>query len=122
MEKNNELLVTMTQGQLEDLIYYTTVRASKRALDKHFRGLLPFLDRINDDNEKLLEELDFIKLSLQNGTKTKKPPSPKKKMDKQPVLPAKFFGTMTDEEKVQWAIDLKAEIEKNSLNGSDGTW
>jgi hypothetical protein len=120
MEKNNELLVTMTQGQLEDLIYYTTVRASKRALDKHFRGLLPFLDRINDDNEKIIEELDYIKLALLNGTKAKKSPSQKK--EKEPVLPAKFFGTMTDEEKVHWANDLKAEIEKNSLNVSDGTW
>jgi hypothetical protein len=118
MEKNKELLITMTQGQLEDLIYYTSVRASKRALDKHFRGLLPFLDQINSDNEKIIDELDFIKLSLQSCTKAK---STKKKTEKEPVVPTNFV-TMSNEEKIQWATDLKAEIEKNSLKVSDNTW
>jgi hypothetical protein len=119
MEKNKELLVTMTQGQLEDLIYYTTVRACKRALDFHFKGLLPFLDQINGDNEKIIEELDFIKLSLLNGTKAKK--SPRQKKEKEPIVPTDFV-TMSNDEKIKWAIDLKAAIEKNSLNVCDGTW
>jgi hypothetical protein len=68
MEKNKELIVTMTAEQLDDLIYYTTHRASKRANDKLFRGLLPFLNKMNDDFETIIREIDYLKLNKDSGT------------------------------------------------------
>jgi hypothetical protein len=66
MKKNKNLLVTMTQGELEDLIYFTSYRASKRANDKLFRGLLPFLNKMNDDFETIIREQDDLKILVQS--------------------------------------------------------
>jgi hypothetical protein len=68
MDKNNELLVTLTVEQLDDLIYYTSYRAARRANDKLFKGLLPFLVKMNDDFETIIREIDYLKLNKDSGT------------------------------------------------------
>jgi hypothetical protein len=65
MEKDNQMLVTMTYKELDDLIYFNTLRATKRALDNHFKGLLPFFNLIQDQQETMIREIDYMKLLLQ---------------------------------------------------------
>lgn len=55
----------ITLEDISDVVYYTSLRSNSRSLDKHFRGILPFFLEIQEDNEKILEELDYIKLAIQ---------------------------------------------------------
>lgn len=121
MEK--ERLVIISDKELNDLIYFTSLRATERALDRHFRGLLPFLNRINDDNEKIIEQLDFIKLfDSQNEPEkaveeVEKPI--KKKADvtvKNPAANpklARLIEDLTVEDKEKMAKAMKEAMEQN---------
>ncbi len=66
------MVVQMTESDLDDLIYYTSLRATKRALDRHFNGLLPFLTKMNDDLELIIKEQEYIKTFLKMQLEQKK--------------------------------------------------
>lgn len=57
-----EQLITMTKQELDDMIYYAALRASSRACTNLFNGLIPFIDRLSDDNGIMIEALDYLKL------------------------------------------------------------
>lgn len=79
MEKDNQMVVQMSKEDLDNLIYYTSLRATTRALDKHFRGLLPFLNDINRDNAVIIEMLDYLKTIAQQPIEKPKKRATKKK-------------------------------------------
>jgi hypothetical protein len=123
MEK--ERLVIISEKELNDLIYFTSLRATERALDRHFRGLLPFLNRINDDNEKIIEQLDFIKLSDSQNEPEKAVEEVEKPLKKKsevtiknpaanPKL-ARLIEEMSLEDKDKMAKAMKEAIENNRL-------
>jgi hypothetical protein len=64
-DRRREKTVILSEQEFEDIIYYTTYRASRRANDKLFRGLLPFLNKMNDDFETIIRELDYLKREIE---------------------------------------------------------
>jgi hypothetical protein len=101
----NEKFVLLTEKQIDDLIYFSSLRATKRACDNLFGGLIPYLNRLNEDNGKILEELDFIKLSLQNNKRTTK--------KSKKVNPEETVNEFTDEQKEAFQKVMKEAIEMN---------
>ncbi len=72
MEKKNEdLLVTMTQKQLDDMLYFASYRASRRTADKLFSGIAPFLYDTQEQLRLVISELDYLKLTIQDLQKKK---------------------------------------------------
>jgi hypothetical protein len=57
----DEPVIRLKESQLNDIIYFACLRASKRALDDHFHGLSPFLYKYLEENIEILNELDYIK-------------------------------------------------------------
>lgn len=66
MEKD-KVKVTMTVEALENMLFHVAYKASRKSNDELFKGLLPFLNKMNDDLEKIVLEQDYIKLLLQNS-------------------------------------------------------
>lgn len=63
---NKSIKVTMTIDVLEDIIYHTAYRASRRANTELFKGILQFQNKMSDDLELLIREQEYIKLLLQD--------------------------------------------------------
>ncbi|MEH7419554.1 hypothetical protein V7266_30440 [Neobacillus drentensis] len=63
--ENEKMMVTLSVKELDDLIYNTTYRAMKRALNNHFHGIVPFFNKMNDDLETIVKEIDYLKLRKQ---------------------------------------------------------
>jgi hypothetical protein len=57
----NELLVTMTIDQLDDLIYKVTANTNNRL----FKGIYPYIQDLQDQQTIIIEQLDYIKACLQ---------------------------------------------------------
>ena len=66
---DKDLLVTLTVKQLDDLIYFTTVRACKKVEEIAFKGYLPFLTLVNSQLEELQRDVDYIKNYQKQGGK-----------------------------------------------------
>lgn len=68
MEKyrnNYNKLDVMKIHDLEDLVYTASMKSARRAEEMLFGGLMPFFNRLFDENEMILEELQYIKTLLQ---------------------------------------------------------
>lgn len=61
----------MTYNELNDLIFYSTLRASKMSNDSLFKGLSSFLYQYLDDFKMVLEELEYIKSVVRYDNKSK---------------------------------------------------
>ncbi|ERN54309.1 hypothetical protein [Alkalihalophilus marmarensis] len=70
--KREKMIVELSQTELDELIYLK----NRRTNDQLFGGLLPYLNRLFDENQMLLEELQVIKTYLQinEEVKEKQPP------------------------------------------------
>jgi hypothetical protein len=67
-KSNNNLIVTLTVEDLEELIYRTT----RKVEEELFGGLLPYFQRILDENTLILETLDYLKTVAQQPVEKKK--------------------------------------------------
>lgn len=62
---NPDEVVNLTIGELDDLVYAAVSRVVSRANNNLYNGLArSFLDRFDEDNRTIIEELDQIKLQL----------------------------------------------------------
>lgn len=118
----SERLVIISERDLDNLIF----KASRSANDQLFKGLLPFLNRLFDENEIIFEEMKYLKSFLQQGFTNKadkpneivevKKESPVKvnNPDVNPKL-AEFIKNMSDEDKELMAQRMKEAIQSNSI-------
>jgi hypothetical protein len=98
MEKyrnNHNKLVTMTIHDLEDLVYTASLKSAKRVEKELFGGLIPFINRLYDENEQIIETLEHIKLTLQESQK-KKPSTRKKKSENKAKEVVETQSTLAD--------------------------
>ncbi len=63
-DTRKERIISLTQSELNDIVYYASLRASKKALDNHYNGLIPWFDLFERDHANMLMELEQIKLRL----------------------------------------------------------
>jgi formate dehydrogenase maturation protein FdhE len=122
MRRDNELLITMTKKELDDIVF----KASKVANDKLFSGIAAFLYDYQEQFRLVLEELEYLKLLIKQNEKPK--PVKSKKANKESkkktvseitssvVTPdsmlEKFIKNMTDEQKKQFEQNMKQAIEQ----------
>ncbi|MEC1768302.1 hypothetical protein [Schinkia azotoformans] len=66
---NPNPIVTMTRSELDDLVYFASLRAANRENEKLFRGLSPFLYQYLEELRLIINEIDYIKVSLQDQAK-----------------------------------------------------
>ncbi|MEC1725874.1 hypothetical protein P9E34_14240 [Schinkia azotoformans] len=66
---NTNPIVTMTRSELDDLVYFASLRAAKRENEKLFRGLHPFLYQYLEELRLIINEIDGIKVRLQDQAK-----------------------------------------------------
>ncbi|MEC1772816.1 hypothetical protein [Schinkia azotoformans] len=69
---NTNPIVTMTRSELDDLVYFASLRGAIRANEKLFNGLHPFLYQYLDELKMIINELDYIKIYIQNHSGEKK--------------------------------------------------
>jgi hypothetical protein len=62
---NKNVKVSMSLETLEDIVFHACYRASRKVEQDLFKGLIPFLNKMNDDFETVIKEIDYIKLLLQ---------------------------------------------------------
>jgi hypothetical protein len=62
---NKSVKVTMTLETLQNLVFQEAYRASRKVEQELFKGLVPFLNKMNDDFETIIKEIDYIKVLLQ---------------------------------------------------------
>ncbi|WML44067.1 hypothetical protein [Neobacillus sp. PS3-40] len=65
MEKD-KIKVTMTLDSLENIVYQAAYKASRKANQDMFNGLMPFISRLYDENEMMTETLNYLKDSAQS--------------------------------------------------------
>lgn len=113
-EQQNEKVVFITESELDNLIYYTSYRAAKRANDKLFSGLAPFLYTFGEEHLKIMEELDYIKTFLQmdNNKVDKEEEKLIEKNERLSELAEKIFNNKANRELVN---ALKDELENNYI-------
>lgn len=58
---NKGNIVTLSVRDLDDLIYQASYRAARRTEQELFSGLIPIFNRLFDENEMVLEKLDYLK-------------------------------------------------------------
>jgi hypothetical protein len=114
--KKDQEVVIMTKEELDDLVYYSAYRAASKACSNLFHGLVPFIDRLSEDHEKMINVLDYIKVSVNesnplNETKGKTEPEKSNLQN----LSDKFFGNMTDEQRANLSKAIKEQISTNNL-------
>jgi hypothetical protein len=123
MSKEQEL-VFMTKQELDDLLYNVSYRASRRANNEQFGGILPFFNRLFDENEKIIEELDYLKVCLQQGVdkpkENKEVEEGNKEVDKVLTSPmnsklTSIFENLSDEQRQQMADKLKEAMQQGQL-------
>lgn len=54
----------MKVKELDDLVYYASLRAAEKTERDLFKGLIPFLTLINDQLESLEQEVEYIKTTV----------------------------------------------------------
>ncbi|WBL16349.1 hypothetical protein [Sutcliffiella sp. NC1] len=128
MSKDNGLIVTMTKKELDDLIYFTAYRASRRASTELFGGMLTYLNQITDQLTEVQEEVEFIKrlLSLKEEKEknivTEVAEKPKKNINKLIDEDAEFAEEKTKKKKTPRrkpkeisALELQEAMRNNQL-------
>ncbi|KHF40721.1 hypothetical protein [Halalkalibacter okhensis] len=63
--KSEKMLVEMDYYDLDKLIYKKTREANEQL----FGGILPFINRLFDENERILKEMDYLKAYIQGTEK-----------------------------------------------------
>lgn len=71
-DTRKERIISLTQIELDDIVYYASFRAAKKALNNHYNGLIPWFDLFERDHANMLIELEQIKLRLELQDTNKK--------------------------------------------------
>lgn len=62
---NPDTIVQLTIGDLDDLVYKASYRASNKAVNSLYKGLVKaFLDRFDQDHSILIDEMEQIRIRL----------------------------------------------------------
>jgi hypothetical protein len=125
---NKENVVTLKVYELEELVYKASFEAARKTEQQLFGGLMSFFNRLFDDNERIIETLDYLKLSLQETQKKKPATRKKKEVKKEKVEEVKesipTFGTnklpnlfenLPEEERKKLSEAIMKSIEENRV-------
>lgn len=109
---NNNEYVVMSKDELDDLIFH----ASRRANDKLFRGLYPFLADFRRDFETVIKDLEYIRYFLQNQEKKKANNTTSEHIKQNGESLPESLSNLSDEQKKNMAEMIKKTIDENKFN------
>jgi hypothetical protein len=117
MSKRKEKTVILSEGEFEDLLYFSSYRASRRSNDELFKGLMPIVNRLLDRIDGIEEQLEYIKRSmkLEEPVESKEKELPITEKRSWQSLSDKVFGNITEEQKANISKALKEQISTNNL-------
>lgn len=118
--ENKSNIVTLSVSELEELVYKASYSAARKVEDQLFGGLLGFINRLYDENEMVLESLDYLKTVVQQPVeKPKKRATRKKKVEEVNIDPvvkpdsklAQIISNLTDEQKEAISKSMKESMQ-----------
>lgn len=61
----NQNIDNSLEKSLDDIVYYASLRSSRRSAENLYKGLNEIFIKLNDDLEMIIKDIEYIKLTLQ---------------------------------------------------------